>query len=352
VPRPALLCASASLLNPISSPQIDAFLSGFWDVVPRADVALFNDHELELVIAGLPEIDAADMRAHTSYTGAWRWDGWKEWRDAIFGDFFLGAGWEGRSSAALLVFERARRAVDGVCVSACAPLCRLQRNPPLLLLDEPAPQPCLFPPFHRCCSTNLPLKPCLFPPFHRCCSKKPAPQTLPVPPFPPRAGYTAASPVVRWFWEVVESLERQDRALLVQFITGTAKVPLEGFKVRARSAPARAAANRCSSSQNSQRVGADSGAETRPFFFFRLFVLFCAGKLTPPSRLLDHPQALHGVSGPQRVSIHRAYTALDRLPTAHTCFNQLDLPEYESKEQLRERLITAIREGAEGYGFA
>lgn len=37
---------------------------------------------------------------------------------------------------------------------------------------------------------------------------------------------------------------------------------------------------------------------------------------------------------------------------AHTCFNQLDLVEYESKEQLRERLRTAIHEGAEGFGFA
>jgi hypothetical protein len=37
---------------------------------------------------------------------------------------------------------------------------------------------------------------------------------------------------------------------------------------------------------------------------------------------------------------------------AHTCFNQLDLLEYESKEQLRERMMTAIHEGSEGFGFA
>ena len=40
------------------------------------------------------------------------------------------------------------------------------------------------------------------------------------------------------------------------------------------------------------------------------------------------------------------------LPTAHTCFNQLDLPEYESEEQMREKLVIAIREGSEGFGFA
>uniref|UniRef100_A0A6A7G6W7 HECT-type E3 ubiquitin transferase n=1 Tax=Hirondellea gigas TaxID=1518452 RepID=A0A6A7G6W7_9CRUS len=39
-----------------------------------------------------------------------------------------------------------------------------------------------------------------------------------------------------------------------------------------------------------------------------------------------------------------------RLPTAHTCFNHLLLPEYSSKEILSERLLTAI-ENAEGFGL-
>lgn len=32
-------------------------------------------------------------------------------------------------------------------------------------------------------------------------------------------------------------------------------------------------------------------------------------------------------------------------------FNQLDLPEYTSKEQLQERLLLAIHEASEGFGF-
>lgn len=32
-------------------------------------------------------------------------------------------------------------------------------------------------------------------------------------------------------------------------------------------------------------------------------------------------------------------------------FNQLDLPEYESEEKLKQRLLFAIREGSEGFGF-
>jgi hypothetical protein len=39
------------------------------------------------------------------------------------------------------------------------------------------------------------------------------------------------------------------------------------------------------------------------------------------------------------------------LPSAHTCFNQLDLPEYDSCEVLSERLLRAVRE-TEGFGFA
>ncbi|KAE9610601.1 putative aminoacyltransferase, E1 ubiquitin-activating enzyme [Lupinus albus] len=104
-------------------------------------------------------------------------------------------------------------------------------------------------------------------------------------------GYTVASTVVQWFWEVVKSFNKEDMARFLQFVTGTSKVPLEGFKV------------------------------------------------------------LQGISGPQRFQIHKAYGAPDRLPSAHTCFNQLDLPEYTSKEQLQERLLLAIHEASEGFGF-
>jgi E3 ubiquitin-protein ligase HUWE1 len=36
-----------------------------------------------------------------------------------------------------------------------------------------------------------------------------------------------------------------------------------------------------------------------------------------------------------------------RLPVAHTCFNQLDLQPYESEEQLKEKLLTAIHHGSQ-----
>lgn len=37
-------------------------------------------------------------------------------------------------------------------------------------------------------------------------------------------GYTAASSVVQWFWEVVKSFGKEDMARLLQFVTGTSKV--------------------------------------------------------------------------------------------------------------------------------
>ncbi|XP_055916662.1 apoptosis-resistant E3 ubiquitin protein ligase 1 isoform X2 [Eupeodes corollae] len=39
------------------------------------------------------------------------------------------------------------------------------------------------------------------------------------------------------------------------------------------------------------------------------------------------------------------------LPTAHTCFNQLCLPDYESYEQFEKALLLAISEGSEGFGM-
>ncbi|GMM34684.1 E3 ubiquitin-protein ligase [Saccharomycopsis crataegensis] len=104
--------------------------------------------------------------------------------------------------------------------------------------------------------------------------------------------YSPSTPVIQWFWRAVKSFDNEQKAKLLQFVTGTSKVPLQGFV------------------------------------------------------------ALAGVNGNHKFSIHRDYGSLERLPSAHTCFNQLDLPAYESYEQLRGSLLLAITEGHEGFGFA
>lgn len=67
---------------PNTKPNAQAFLDGFWELVPRDLLSVFNDHELELLISGLPDIDVADLRANTEYQGyspgspviRWFWD--------------------------------------------------------------------------------------------------------------------------------------------------------------------------------------------------------------------------------------------------------------------------------------
>jgi len=49
--------------------QIEAFLRGFHDLIPKDLICIFNEMELELLISGLPEIDLDDLRANTLYTG-------------------------------------------------------------------------------------------------------------------------------------------------------------------------------------------------------------------------------------------------------------------------------------------
>lgn len=103
-------------------------------------------------------------------------------------------------------------------------------------------------------------------------------------------GYKLSDPIINWFWNVLRGFSDEEKALFLQFVTGTSKVPLDGF------------------------------------------------------------QDLRGSRGVQMFSIHKAF-GVKNLPCAHTCFNQLDLPEYTSEEDLKEKLMMAIREGSEGFGI-
>ncbi|KPI93858.1 hypothetical protein RR46_13023 [Papilio xuthus] len=100
--------------------------------------------------------------------------------------------------------------------------------------------------------------------------------------------YTRTSKQVVWFWQFVRQMDNEKRARLLQFVTGTCRVPVGGF------------------------------AE------------------------------LMGSNGPQRFCIEKV--GKDTwLPRSHTCFNRLDLPPYKSYEQLCEKLNYAIEE-TEGFG--
>jgi len=97
-------------------------------------------------------------------------------------------------------------------------------------------------------------------------------------------------PVCQWFWEVVGDFDQEMKARLLQFVTGTSGVPSRGFGV------------------------------------------------------------LQGSDGNiRRFTIHGVSKDICLYPRAHTCFNRIDLPMYETKEELQEKLKLAVTMVATGF---
>ncbi|GAA5978585.1 hypothetical protein JCM10908_004413 [Rhodotorula pacifica] len=103
-------------------------------------------------------------------------------------------------------------------------------------------------------------------------------------------GFTATDPVVQWFWETVKSWPVETKSRLLQFVTGSSRLPVNGF------------------------------------------------------------QDLQGSDGPRRFTIEKAVGGeRGALPKSHTCFNRIDLPVYESAETLKAKLSLALEEGNAGF---
>jgi E3 ubiquitin ligase SMURF1/2 len=103
---------------------------------------------------------------------------------------------------------------------------------------------------------------------------------------------TPETPVVRWFWQIVEEYGEEMRARLLQFVTGSSRVPLQGFKAL---------------------------------------------------------QGSTGAAGPRLFTIHVVDAPTENLPKAHTCFNRIDIPPYQSYQKMYEKLTQAVEETC---GFA
>lgn len=100
--------------------------------------------------------------------------------------------------------------------------------------------------------------------------------------------YSRSSKQIVWFWQFVREITSEQRARLLQFVTGTCRLPVGGFS------------------------------------------------------------ALIGSNGAQKFCIEKVGKET-WLPRSHTCFNRLDLPPYKSYEQLKDKLLFAIEE-TEGFG--
>lgn len=64
----------------------------------------------------------------------------------------------------------------------------------------------------------------------------------------------------------------------------------------------------------------------------------------------DRVCARDACTGGRGLVLTAFFSPSSRLPTSHTCFNVLLLPEYSSKEKLKERLLKAITY-AKGFGM-
>jgi len=104
--------------------------------------------------------------------------------------------------------------------------------------------------------------------------------------------WSYTSPVVVWFWEIVEALKEEEKSLLLKFSTGSPCVPAGGF---------------------AKLLGLGKGT-----------MLFTISKKN----------------------------GMDKIPEAATCFNSIRLYDYSSKAVLREKILIAIRHGCEGFAFA
>ena len=106
------------------------------------------------------------------------------------------------------------------------------------------------------------------------------------------AGYHQNHQVINWFWRAVGEFNDEQRARLLQYVTGTARVPVAGF------------------------------------------------------------QALQGKDGDVRkFTIKKIPSATYSSPIAHTCFNRIDLPDYKSYDQVKMALTYVIQMEL-GAGFS
>ncbi|KAL3881107.1 hypothetical protein ACJMK2_027568 [Sinanodonta woodiana] len=105
-------------------------------------------------------------------------------------------------------------------------------------------------------------------------------------------GYSHDSPVIVWFWEIIREFQQHERVLMLQFVTGSSRVPYGGFS------------------------------------------------------------KLCGGGGPQKFTISHVTYSPQILPTASTCINLLKLPNYTSKKETKDRLLIALQCGSQGYAMA
>ncbi|KAH8117461.1 HECT-domain-containing protein [Phellopilus nigrolimitatus] len=101
-------------------------------------------------------------------------------------------------------------------------------------------------------------------------------------------GYDVGDEVIQWFWKILRGWPPEKKSRLLQFATGTSRIPVNGFK------------------------------------------------------------DLQGSDGPRRFTIEKSGDP-SQLPKSHTCFNRIDLPPYTDYEIMEQKLTLAVEETV-GFG--
>lgn len=102
-------------------------------------------------------------------------------------------------------------------------------------------------------------------------------------------GYTQDSQAIQYFYDILSNYNREEQRLFLQFVTGSPRLPTGGFKA-----------------------------------------------LTPPLTIVR--KKMDGNQNPD-----------DYLPSVMTCVNYLKLPEYSSREVMRQKLKVAASEGSMSF---
>ncbi|KAI5124501.1 hypothetical protein M0805_003026 [Coniferiporia weirii] len=101
-------------------------------------------------------------------------------------------------------------------------------------------------------------------------------------------GYDVGDEVIQWFWKILRGWPPEKKSRLLQFATGTSRIPVNGFK------------------------------------------------------------DLQGSDGPRRFTIEKSGDP-SQLPKSHTCFNRIDLPPYTNYDVMEQKLSLAVEETV-GFG--
>ena len=107
-----------------------------------------------------------------------------------------------------------------------------------------------------------------------------------------RGDYSKNHPVILWFWDILMDFSQEFLSLLILFVTGTPRLPVEGFA------------------------------------------------------------SLKTMRGePARFTIEPSPYSAGILPRAHTCFHRLDLPMYQDQNEMKKAIVYVLENHVVGFGI-